>query len=102
MSRIRSKNTKPEIEFRKYVWNKGLRNYRVHRKLPGKPDLYFGKSKVAVFIDGCFWHKCPKCYRSPKTNKKFWHEKIQRNIDRDMKNDIALMKMGIDIITIIP
>lgn len=98
MSRIRSKNTKPEIKFRKYVWDNGLRGYRIHSKLPGKPDLYFGKTKVAVFIDGCFWHKCPKCYVPPKSNKKFWREKIEKNIARDIKNDVTLKEMGIDII----
>jgi DNA mismatch endonuclease (patch repair protein) len=98
MSRIRSKDTKPEVKFRKYVWNKGLRNYRVHRKLPGKPDLYFGKSKVAVFIDGCFWHQCPICFKKPKTNKKFWSKKIRENVERDLDTDIFLEKQGINVI----
>ena len=95
MSRIRSKNTKPELLFRRYIWNKGNRGYRLHAKLPGKPDLFFGPKKVAVFIDGCFWHKCPQCYRAPKTNKRFWTAKIKRNIARDLKADISLREMGI-------
>ncbi len=98
MSQIKSRNTKPEVQFRKYVWGKGLRGYRIHSKLPGRPDLYFGRAKVAIFIDGCFWHKCPKCFKPPKTNKKFWREKMEKNIERDVKNDVALRVIGIDII----
>jgi len=98
MSQIRSKNTKPEILFRKYIWEKGLRGYRIHSKLPGKPDLYFGRSGIAIFIDGCFWHQCQKCYKPPKTNKKFWRQKIRRNIERDIENDVALKGMDIHVI----
>ncbi|MBI5422206.1 very short patch repair endonuclease [Candidatus Peregrinibacteria bacterium] len=95
MSRIRSKNTKPELIFRRTIWAKGIRGYRLHKKLPGKPDLYFGPQKVAVFIDGCFWHQCPRCYRAPKTHKRFWTAKIKRNIARDLENDVALRTLGI-------
>lgn len=96
MSRIRSKNTKPELFFRQYIWSNGVRGYRLHKKLPGKPDLYFGPKKIAVFIDGCFWHKCPQCYRAPKSNKRFWTAKIKRNIARDIESDVALKEMGIN------
>jgi DNA mismatch endonuclease (patch repair protein) len=95
MSKIRGKNTKPELSFRRFIWEKGIRGYRLHKKIPGKPDLFFGPRKVAVFIDGCFWHQCPKCYREPKTNKRFWKEKIRRNIARDLAADVALREMGI-------
>jgi len=95
MSKIRSKNTQPELLLRRYLWAKGVRGWRLHKKLPGKPDLYFGPKKVAVFIDGCFWHKCPQCYRAPKTNKKFWNAKIRRNIARDLESDVALREMGV-------
>ena len=95
MSRIRSKNTQPELVFRRFIWSKGVRGYRLHKKLPGRPDLYFGPQKVAIFIDGCFWHKCPECYRAPKTNKKFWNAKIKRNIARDLAADVALKETGV-------
>jgi len=95
MSQVRSKNTKPEIIFRQFIWNKGLRGYRLHAKFTGKPDLFFGPKKVAVFIDGCFWHKCPICFKGPKTNKKFWTTKIRQNVERDLDNDIKLIDMGI-------
>ena len=90
MSQIRSKDTKPEIKFRKYIWSKDVRGYRLHAKLKGKPDLYFSRKKIAVFINGCFWHQCPLCYRAPKTNKKFWKGKIRRNVERDLETDIYL------------
>ena len=95
MSKIHGKNTKPELFLRLFLWSKGVRGYRIHKKLPGKPDLYFGPEKVAVFIDGCFWHKCPECYRAPKTNKRFWTAKIKRNIARDIQVDVSLREMGI-------
>jgi DNA mismatch endonuclease, patch repair protein len=95
MSKIRGKNTQPELVFRRFIWSKGVRGYRLHKKLPGRPDLYFGPKKVAVFIDGCFWHKCPECYRAPKSNKKFWNAKIKRNIARDLAADVALMEMDV-------
>jgi DNA mismatch endonuclease (patch repair protein) len=89
MSRIRSKNTSPEILLRKTLWKKGYR-YRIHYKLPGKPDIVFVQKRVAVFVDGCFWHKCPKCYKPPKTNKKYWLPKIEKNVDKDKKNNKKL------------
>ena len=98
MSRIKSKDTKPEIEFRKFLWSKGLRGYRLHSKLRGKPDLYFGRLKIAVFIDGCFWHKCPVCFKKPKSNKKYWNQKITRNIERDMENDVFLESNNINVL----
>ena len=95
MSKIRSKNTQPEVLLRQYLWAKGVRGWRLHKKLPGRPDLYFGPKKVAVFIDGCFWHKCPECYRAPKSNKRFWNAKIRRNIARDLETDVTLREMGV-------
>lgn len=98
MSQIRSRNTKPEIQFRKYVWNKGMKGYRLHTKLRGKPDLYFPKSKIAVFIDGCFWHQCPTCFKKPKSNKKYWGIKIRKNTERDLDTDIFLENNGIHVL----
>ena len=83
MSRIRSKNTIPEIKVRKYLFNKGYR-YRINYSLPGKPDIVFPKQKIAVFINGCFWHQ-HSCKNSviPKTNVKFWKNKLELNKNRD-------------------
>lgn len=98
MSQIKGKNTNPEIQFRKYIWIRGIRGYRLHSKIKGKPDLYFPKKKIAVFIDGCFWHQCPICFKKPKTNKKFWSNKIRENVERDLNTDIFLEKQGINVI----
>ena len=79
MSNIRSKNTKPELAVRRILWGLGLR-YRIHsRTVLGTPDISNKRLKLAVFVDGCFWHGCPACYREPKTNAGFWRDKVDRN-----------------------
>jgi len=83
MSRIRSQNTKPEITLIKIM--KVLKLTYQPKKVIGNPDFANKKQKIAVFIDGCFWHKCPKHYVKPKTNIKFWKDKIKKNIQRDEK-----------------
>lgn len=98
MSQIRSKDTKPEIAFRKFIWNKGVRGYRIHSKLRGTPDLYFPTKKIAVFIDGCFWHQCPECFKKPKSNLKYWNAKIRRNVERDIETDIYLGEQDIHVL----
>jgi len=100
MSQIKYRNTKPEISFRRLVWSKGIRGYRVKAKITGKPDLYFSKKKIAVFIDGCFWHKCPVCFVKPKSNLIYWNKKIKRNVDRDKKINSLLQNDGIRVIRI--
>jgi len=98
MSHIKRKDTKAEIVFRKAIWNKGMKGYRIDVNLPGRPDLFFPRYKLAIFIDGCFWHKCPECFVKPKSNQEYWLPKIERNIERDRDNEIELRKLGIDII----
>jgi DNA mismatch endonuclease (patch repair protein) len=100
MSKIRGKNTAPEIKLRKLLWSEGIRGYRIHFKLPGKPDIVFSKKRVAIFIDGCFWHKCPVCFQEPETRKEFWMKKILSNIDRDVKVNIQLKEKGWTVIRI--
>jgi len=97
MSKIRSKNTKPEIAIRKALYKLGLR-YRIHYKIPGKPDIAFPKHKIAVFVNGCFWHhhEC-KDVRIPKSNISFWKKKLERNKVRDNKNYTRLKEMGWEI-----
>jgi len=89
MSRIRSRDTKPEIMLRRALWAKGLR-YRVKSKLPGKPDIVFSKQKVAIFVDGCFWHGCPEHFKLPQTRTQFWKDKIAANVRRDRTVDESL------------
>jgi len=100
MSNIRGKNTGPELKLRKLLWSHGIRGYRIHYNLPGKPDIVFTKKKIAIFIDGCFWHKCPVCFQEPETRKEFWMKKIQSNIDRDKKVNEQLQEDGWTLIRI--
>lgn len=88
----KSKNTKPEILFRKALWNSGIRGYRLHwKKAPGKPDIAFPGKKIAIFLNGCFWHRCPKCELGlPKHNSDFWQAKFARNVARDQEKITSL------------
>lgn len=102
MSRIKSKNTRPEIVVRKYLYSRGVR-YRLHKKvLPGKPDIVVSKINSVLFVNGCFWHHHEGCKRSnwPKSNKDYWIPKIERNIARDKMNSALLSNMGLKVITI--
>jgi len=96
MSRIRSKNTKPERLIRSAMWADGLRGYRLHwAKAPGKPDLAFPGRKIAIFIHGCYWHRCPHCKLAlPKNNAEFWKNKFENNQERDLRNLGALVAAG--------
>ncbi len=96
MSRIRAKNTKPEMILRKLLWLCGLRGYRLHAKLPGRPDITFVKKKLVVFVDGCFWHSCPHCSdgRAPKSNTGYWTEKRRLNRERDLRTTSKLENAG--------
>ena len=91
MSQIRSKHTKPELLLKKVL--QGL-HLRYHPKMPGNPDFASKKLKVAVFVDGCFWHKCPKCFKNPVSNQKFWKSKITGNVMRDRKITKMLTRKG--------
>ena len=84
MSRIRSKDTKPELMVRRFLFKQGYR-YRVNYKLKGKPDIVFPGYRIAIFIHGCFWHRhnC-KNFVMPKTNTDFWKNKIEGNVARDL------------------
>ncbi|WP_445365386.1 very short patch repair endonuclease [Microbulbifer sp. ANSA001] len=93
MSKIKGKNTKPEVVLRKSLWAMGFR-YRLKNKLPGKPDIVYPSLKTVIFVDGCFWHRCPKHYQSPKARSEFWEDKISGNVDRDKKNNRLLKEMG--------
>ena len=99
MSRIKAKNTRIETVFRHYIWSKGIRGYRANNsKVFGKPDIFFGRKRIAVFIDGCFWHKCPVCHSIPESNFGFWDEKLNKNRERDRKVNITLQENGIKVI----
>ncbi len=102
MSKIRSKDTRPEIMLRKALFAKGFR-YRIHDKnLSGKPDIVFSKYKSAIFVHGCFWHYHRECRegRIPDTNTVFWKTKLSKNVLRDEKNMKSLTEAGWHVITV--
>ena len=104
MRAIRRRDTTPELQIRSLLHRAGLRyrvDYRVGtRRSAPRPDIAFTRAKVAVFIDGCFWHRCPEHSTMPKTNREFWAAKLQRNVEPDRENDRALDTMGWTVIRI--
>jgi len=100
MSRIRGKNTKPETLLRTALHLRGLR-FRLHRKdLPGSPDIVCPRQKIAVFVHGCFWHGCPAHSGHPKTNSKFWLDKVNANRKKDKRTRKKLKKLGWKVIRV--
>jgi DNA mismatch endonuclease (patch repair protein) len=102
MSRVRSKDTKPELKVRRAAHALGLR-FRLHRKdLPGKPDLVFPKHKTVIFVHGCFWHRHPHCTKAsqPKTRADFWNEKFAANVARDSLAEKELETLGWRVLTV--
>ena len=101
MSRIRSRDTRPELFVRRTVWSQGFR-YRLNvRRLPGTPDLVLARYGVILFVQGCFWHQhgCSKS-RRPSSNLDYWEPKLNRNVDRDAHNHAKLRDLGWTVITI--
>lgn len=101
MSRIRSKDTKPEEKVRKYLFSLGFRYRKNVRRLPGCPDIVLPKYKTVIFVQGCFWHMhdCGR-FHWPTSNQEYWKPKIERNVERDKKNMELLRSMGWDILTV--
>ena len=96
MTKIKAKNTKPEIAVRKVLSRLGER-YRLHNsKLAGKPDIVIVKTKKIIFINGCFWHQHKNCKKQamPKANKKYWESKLKRNIEKQAQDIKLLKKQG--------
>lgn len=101
MAQIKGRGNKStEIRMAKLFRISRLIGWRRHLPLPGKPDFCFPKAKLVIFVDGCFWHRCPKCYRRPKSNCAFWDAKVKANILRDKKSRKALQKKGFKVIRI--
>ncbi len=101
MSLIRGKgNKETENALLALLRQNKIIGWRRHLPLPGKPDFAFPSHKVAVFVDGCFWHGCPKCYTRPKTNRKFWDKKRADNMARDLRVTRKLRRQGWKVIRI--
>ncbi len=94
MKRMPRKDSVPEVRLRRELHSRGLR-FRVNlRGLPGTPDIAFTRAKIAVFVDGCFWHRCPEHGVLPKANRNWWREKLDRNVERDRRKDGELEELG--------
>ena len=102
MSRIKCKDTKPEIIVRSYLFSRGLRFRKNDKRYPGSPDIVLPKYKTIVFVHGCFWHLHEGCKyaRIPKSNVDYWEKKLYRNRERDKHNQKELQKMGWNVITV--
>lgn len=102
MSRIRSKDTSPELSLRRALHALGLR-FRVHvARLPGKPDIVLRRFKTVVLVHGCFWHRHPGCKvaSTPKSNTAFWEQKFERNTARDARNAASLQALGWNVLVV--
>ena len=100
MAKIKSKDTKPELLVRRYLYSRGYRYRKNVKRLPGTPDIVLKKYGIAIFIHGCFWHGHQIDGHIPHSNSDFWQKKIKRNQIRDEKNKIELKKMGWKVMTI--
>ena len=102
MSRIRGKDTKPEVLVRKYLYSRGFRFRKNLRTLPGKPDIVLSKYRTCIFINGCFWHRHDACryFTWPKSNTECWKEKINSNVERDERNYALLKNNGWKVIIV--
>lgn len=102
MSRIRSKDTKPEIKVRSYLFKLGFRFRKNVQKLPGKPDIVLPKYSTVIFINGCFWYHHQGCRYAyiPKTRTNFWLDKFSKNSENDKKNKVILQQLGWKVVVI--
>ena len=101
MSAVRSKGNKStEMAMIKLLRKNHLKGWRRHLHIHGKPDFSWSKLKIALFVDGCFWHGCPRCYRAPTSNTDYWENKIKRNRSRDRKVSKLLRNEGWSVIRV--
>lgn len=102
MSRVKGRDTKPELVVRKTLHAMGYRFRLQRRDLPGRPDIVLPRHRKAIFVHGCFWHGHPDCPRAkrPASNTDFWNQKLSRNIERDMRNLSDLERLGWQVLTV--
>jgi len=99
----RSAETSPEVALRSELHRRGRRFRKHHQPIPGlrcRADLVFAGARVAVFVDGCFWHRCPEHGTEPRTNSDYWEAKLERNVARDRRNDVALKAAGWSVVRV--
>ncbi|MDP2183831.1 MAG: very short patch repair endonuclease [Actinomycetota bacterium] len=98
----RGKDTKPELELRRLLREAGFPGYRLHwKKAPGRPDIAYPGRGVAIFVNGCFWHRCPHCQPGePKSHSEFWRRKFELNQERDVRKVRELEEVGWTVVTV--
>ncbi len=95
------KDTKPELMLRRMLREAGYPGYRLQWKVPGRPDICYPGRKVAIFVNGCFWHRCPICdLPLPKNNREYWEEKFRRNVEKDARDVRMLESEGWHVVTV--
>ena len=94
MKRMPRRDSGPEILLRRELHSLGLRFRIQYRGIPGTPDIAFTRARIAVFVDGCFWHQCPEHGVMPKANREWWRAKLEGNTERDRRKDRALLELG--------
>ncbi len=92
MKRMPRRDSGPEMALRRELHSLGLRFRIQYREIPGTPDIVFTRARVAVFVDGCFWHQCPEHGVMPKANREWWKAKLEGNTERDRRKDRALLE----------
>lgn len=97
LSRMPVKNTGPELKLRSALHALGMR-FRLESQLPGRPDIVLPCARLAIFVDGCFWHACPQHGVTPKNNRDWWSAKLGRNVERDREKDASLRDLGWDVV----
>jgi DNA mismatch endonuclease (patch repair protein) len=101
MSKIRGRgNASTELKVANLFRSLGITGWRRHLPIIGRPDFVFKKSKLALFVDGCFWHGCPKCYSAPTSSKDFWKDKLAKNMARDLAVNRQLRAQGWRVIRV--
>lgn len=93
MSKIKSKWTKQEIKVHNFLKGNKIK-HQMHPKIIGCPDILLTKDKITIYLHGCFWHKCPRCFKKPKTRMTYWTQKINNNVRRDRRNEKYLKREG--------
>jgi len=101
MGKVRSTGNKStELKLIKILRQSNIKGWRRNQALPGRPDFIFRSRRVVIFVDGCFWHGCPLCYRRPKSNQAFWDEKVRKNKKRDETVNRELREKGWNVVRI--
>ncbi len=101
MKANKRRDTKPELMVRKALRDAGFPGYRLQWKVPGRPDICYPGRKVAIFVNGCFWHRCPSCdLPLPEHNREFWQGKFERNVERDRRNISELEGLGWTVVVV--